>query len=115
MLKITTDDVKMMLVQSVLKFCEMTRRCGDSDDLLLALGKTGFLEQKFEHTKHSREVYPAVLAERAEILWKRHERIEAIQTLRSLVAIGIDKELSFTIVPKELVLANLVNERVKID
>ena len=106
------DDVKIMLVQSVLKFCEMTRRCGDSDDLLLALGKTGFLEQKFERTKHSREVYPAVLAERAEILWKRHERIEAIQTLRSLVATGIDKELSFTIVPKELVLANLVNERV---
>ena len=109
MLKTTVDNVRVILVQSILKFCEMTRRCGDSDDLLSALAKTGFLEQKFEHTEHSREVYPAVLAERAEILWKRHERIEAIQTLRSIVDIGAGKALSFTIVPKELVLANLVN------
>ena len=108
MLKTTADDVRIMLVQSVLKFCEITRQCGNSDDLLLALAKTGFLEQKFEDTKHSREVYPAVLAERAEILWKRHERIEAIQTLRSVVDIAAVKALSFTIVPKELVLANLV-------
>lgn len=108
MLQSSSDEIRMMLIESFLGFCEMTRRCGDSDDLLLALAKTGFLEQKFDHTKHSKEVYPAVLAERAEILWKRRESIEAVQTLRCLVDLPEENTLSFSIVPKGIVLANLV-------
>jgi hypothetical protein len=97
-----------MLIESYLGFCEMTRLCGDSDDLLFALAKTGFLEQKFDNTKHFSEVYPAVLAERAEILWRRGESIEAIQTLRSIVDLPPEKSLTFTIIPKGTILANLV-------
>lgn len=107
MLQTTVDDIRIMLVESYLGFCKMARKCGDSDDLVVALAKTGFLEQMFEDTRYAKEVYPAVLAERAEILWKRHERIEAIHTLRSIVDASAN-ELSFTIIPKELVLANLV-------
>ena len=102
------DDARVMLVESSLVFCEMTRLCGDSDDLLLALAKTGFLEEKFRHSIYCSEVYPAVLKERAEILWKRNEKVEAIQTLRSLVNISEKNNLSFSLIAKEIVLARLV-------
>jgi hypothetical protein len=77
--------------------------------LLLALAKTGFLEQKFERNKQFSEVYPAILAERAEVLWRRRETTEAVQALRGLVAgSSILGPLSFTLIPKEMVLAKLV-------
>ena len=98
-----------MLIESFLKFCEMTRLCGNSDDLLSALAKTGFLEQKFEYTKYSQDVYPAAVAERAEILWKRDQKIEAIQTLRSLVQGSEASGFSFQLVPKEIIFAKLVD------
>jgi hypothetical protein len=97
-----------MLVESLLRYCEITRLCGDSDDLLVALAKTGVLEQQYENTKYFWEVYPAILVERAEILWTRHERIEAIQTLRSLVNIPQQNLFSFQLVSREIVFAKLV-------
>lgn len=103
----SADDARNMLIESVLRYCEITRLCGDSDDLLGALSKTGFLEQKYESTKHFQEVYPAVLTERAEILWTRHERIEAVQTLRSIIK-SPQQNMSFWLVPRELVFAKLV-------
>jgi hypothetical protein len=97
-----------MLVESILGFCEMTRLCGDSNDLRLALAKTGFLEQKFKSHPQFSEIYPAVLAERAEILWNRHERMEAVQALRSLLVSSANAEPSYTLIPREIVLAKLV-------
>ena len=108
MFNASLHDCRLLLIESFLKFCEMTRLCGNSDDLLSALAKTGFLEQKFDRTKHSQEVFPAVLAERAEILWKRDQRVEAIQTLRSLVDGPDATKFSFQLVPKEIILAKLV-------
>jgi hypothetical protein len=99
-----------MLIESLLRYCEITRLCGDSDDLLVALSKTGFLEQKYENTEYFREVYPAALVERAEILWTRYERIEAVQTLRSLVNSPQQHLSSFRLVPQEIVFAKLVKE-----
>jgi hypothetical protein len=86
----------------------MTRLCGDSNDLLLALSKTGFLEQKFQHSEQFSGIYTAVLAERADILWSRRETTEAVQTLRSLLASSQDMSSSFALVRKEIVLAKLV-------
>jgi len=105
----TLHDCTLILIESSLNFCEMTRLCGNSDDLLAALAKTGFLEQKFHQTKHHQNVYPAVLAERAEILWKREKKVEAIQTLRSLVGDPEASNFSFRLVPKELIFAKLVS------
>ena len=107
-LESSEDDARTLLIESALSFCEMSRLCGDSDDLLLALAKTGYLERKFEATVHSREVYPAVLAERAEILWKRNESVEAVQTLRNLIENEEGDALLFNLVPREIVLAKLV-------
>jgi hypothetical protein len=108
-LQASNGDFDALLAESFLAFCEMTRLCGDSNDLLLALAKTGFLEQKFERNKQFADVYPAILAERAEILWRRRETTEAVQALRSLVAgSSIMGPLSFTLIPKEMVLAKLV-------
>ena len=108
MLHASAVDTEIMLVESYLKFCEMTRQCGDSDDLLSALAKTGFLEQRFEKSKRLNEIYPAVLAERAEILWERHEANEAVQSLRSLLDLSQRTTVSFTLIPKEIIFATLV-------
>jgi len=108
MLKASVDDVRITLVDSYLGFCEMSRLCGDSDDLLHALAKTGFLEQKYGHTKDSQSIYSAVLAQRAELLWKRRETVEAIQTLRSIVNGKESYTVSSDLVPMEIVLAKLV-------
>jgi hypothetical protein len=98
-----------MLFESFLNFCHMTRLCGDSDDQVFALAKTGFLEQKFEITRYWSDVCPAVLVERAEILWKRLENTEAVQTLRTLLDSSQKNKLSFTLSPKEIILAKLVS------
>jgi hypothetical protein len=108
MLHASHEDSQTMLFESFLNFCHMTRLCGDSDDLVFALAKTGFLEQKFEITQYWSDVYPAVLAERAEILWKRHENTEAVQTLRTLLDPSQKNTLSFTLSPREIILAKLV-------
>jgi hypothetical protein len=105
----TPEEFNNILVESFLGFCQMTRLCGDSNDLLLALSKTGFLEQKFAHSEQFPGIYTAVLAERADILWSRRETTEAVQTLRSLLASSQDVPLSFALVPKEIVLAKLVH------
>jgi len=104
----SSNESHSMLTESFLIFCQMTRQCGDSDDLLFALAKTGFLEQKFANCERLKQVYPAILAERAEILWKRHETSEAVQSLRSLLDLSQQKALSFSLVPKEIILAKLV-------
>jgi hypothetical protein len=109
MFSASLHDCRVMLIESFLNFCEMTRLCGNVDDLLAALAKTGFLEQKFDQTKHYQDVYPAVLAERAEILWKRDKKVEAIQALRSLVNGPDATKFSFRLIPKELIFANLVS------
>jgi hypothetical protein len=83
----------------------MARLCGDSNDLLVALAKTGYLELKYEMSPAMPSIYPAILTERAEILWKRQEYMEAVQTLRSLVKIS-DQE--FTLISKDIILAKLV-------
>jgi hypothetical protein len=108
MLNASAEDARVMLIESSLAFCEMTRLCGDSEDLLFALAKTGFLEEKFSGSIHSTEIYPAVLKERAEILWKRNETIEAIQTLRALIGFRSTASRSFTLISEEIVLAKLV-------
>ena len=90
----------------MLAFCEMTRMCGSSDDLLVALAKTGYLEEKFDNTEHFKEIFPAILTERAEILWSLNEKIEAIESLQTLIDNGPD--LSYSLVPEEVVSANLV-------
>jgi hypothetical protein len=107
MLHASSNDTKLLLIASISAFCEVVRICGNSDDLLSALAKTGFLEQKFEHTSDGKEVYPAILAERSEILWKRQEKIEATQTLRGL-AENNTTTFSFNLVPKEIIFAKLV-------
>lgn len=97
-----------MLVQSYLNFCQMTRRCGNSNDLLVALSKTGFLELKYETSDDIASIYPAILTERAEVLWKRQERAEAVETLRSLVKISNQLDFKFTLISKEMILARMV-------
>jgi hypothetical protein len=100
------DEYRPLLIESMLAFCEMTRMCGSSDDLLVALAKTGFLEEKFGNTEHFNYVFPAVLTERSEILWSLNEKIEAIQSLQTLIDNG-PKSL-YSLVPEEVVSANLV-------
>lgn len=87
-------------------YCEMTRVCGGSDDLLGALAKTGFLEDKFSNTEHFKDIFPAILTERAEILWGLNEKVEAIQSLQTLI--DNRHKLSYSMVPEEVVSANLV-------
>lgn len=99
------DESRVVLVESYLNFCQMARLCGDSNDLLVALAKTGYLELKYEMSPAMPSIYPAILTERAEILWKRQEYMEAVQTLRSLVKIS-DQE--FTLISKDIILAKLV-------
>lgn len=86
----------------------MTRLCGNSDDLLMALAKTGVLEQQFTGSHHFARVWPVVILERAELLWKRDENIEAVETLRSLVDLPRAGALAFSLTPRELILAKLV-------
>ena len=102
-----------MLVQSYLNFCQMTRRCGDSNDLLVALSKTGFLELKYETSNDIASIYPAILTERAEVLWRRNQRAEAVETLRSLVKISNQLEFKFTLISKEIILAKMVDSLVE--
>jgi len=109
MLGATAEQMTKVLVSSFLGFCEMTRLCGNADDLNLALAKTGFLEQRFENTVEFSDVYPAVLAERADILWSKGESTEAVQTIRSIVTLSRDQSLSFGLVPKEIIIAKLVS------
>lgn len=90
----------------MLAFCEMTRMCGSSDDLLVALAKTGFLEEKFGNSEDFNVIFPAILTERAEILWGLNEKVEAIQTLQTIIDRG--PGLSYSLVPVEVVSANLV-------
>lgn len=106
MLHASQEESQEMLLESFLNFCHMTRLCGDSDDLVFALAKTGFLEQKFEILQYWPDVCPAVLLERAEVLWKRNENTEAVQTLRALLSQA--NNLSFALSPKEIILAKLV-------
>jgi hypothetical protein len=108
MLHASPEESQKMLLESFLNFCHMTRLCGDSDDLIFALAKTGFLEQKFQITRYWPDVCPAVLLERAEVLWKRNENTEAVQTLRALLASSQANSLSFALSPKEIILAKLV-------
>ena len=108
MLRASSVDVMNILIESFLGFCEMSRLCGDHNDLLLALAKTGFLEQKFENSERFSDVYTAVLAERAEILWSRREPSEAVQSLRSLLAPPQVRAPSFTLISEEIVYAKLV-------
>jgi hypothetical protein len=108
MLHASPEDSQIILLESFLNFCHMTRLCGDSDDLVFALAKTGFLEQKFQITPCWPDVCPAVLLERAEVLWKRNENTEAVQTLRTLLASSQANSLSFALSPKEIILAKLV-------
>jgi hypothetical protein len=108
LLGVTAEEARTMLIESCLGFCEMTRLCGESDDLLVALAKTGFLEQKFRHNNYFAEVYPAALKERAELLWKRGEKIEAVQTIRCLLNARPSSPLTFSLVPKEILMAKLV-------
>jgi len=100
------DDYRPLLVESMLAFCEMTRMCGGSDDLLVALAKTGFLEEKFDNTEYFKEIFPAILTERAEILWSLNEKVEAIESLQTLIDNG--PNLSYSLVPEEVISANLV-------
>ena len=100
------EESRVVLVESYLNFCQMARLCGDSNDLLVALAKTGYLELKYETSAAMASIYPAILTERAEILWKRHEYMEAVQTLRSLVKISAHQE--FTLISKDIILAKLV-------
>ena len=109
MLGVSQEEAQTILVDSYLSFCQMARRCGDSTDLLVALAKTGFLELKYETNHDVHGIYPAVLTERAEILWKRREKAEAVQTLRSLVKISSRQDLNFTLISKAIVLAKLVD------
>ena len=106
---VSLHDTQVILVQSLLAFCEMSRLCGDFNDLLLALAKTGFLEEKFQHNSIFNQVYPAILTERAEVLWRRHEKIEAIQTLRSLINFQPGENLSDALVSEPIILAQLVS------
>ena len=80
--------------------------CGSSDDLVVALAKTAFLEEKFDNTEFFNDVLPAVLTERAEILWNLEEKVEAIQSLQTIIDNRDD--LSYRLVPEEVVLASLV-------
>jgi len=100
------EESRVVLAESYLNFCEMARLCGDSNDLLVALAKTGYLELKYETSPAMPGIYPAILTERAEILWKRHEYTEAVQTLRSLVEISAHQD--FTLISKDIILAKLV-------
>lgn len=100
------EESQVLLVESYLNFCQMARLCGDSNDLLVALAKTGYLELKYETSPAMPSIYPAILTERAEILWKRHEYTEAVQTLRSLVNMSAHQE--FSLISKDIILAKLV-------
>lgn len=106
-------DAQYILVQSFLAFCEMSRLCGDFNDLLFALAKTGFLEEKFRDSSSFKEVYPAVLTERAEVLWQRQEKAEAIQTLQSVIDPQHEESLSYAIVSQPIILAKLVDSASK--
>lgn len=107
-LRLSQEAARTILVESYLNFCQMARRCGDSNDLLVALAKTGFLELKYEASQDMAFIYPAVLSERAQILWKRGEHAEAVQTLRSLVKDSTHQALEFTLISKDTILAKLV-------
>jgi hypothetical protein len=107
-LKASEEDTTQLLIDSLLRYCRISRLCGTSGDLLSALAKTGVLEQKFERTRHFQSVLPATLLERAEILWKRNENIEAVETLRSLIRLNKSQELIFSLVSKEVALTTLV-------
>jgi hypothetical protein len=100
------SEYRHLLVDSMLAFCEMTRTCGSSDDLLVALAKTGFLEEKFCRTEHFKDILPAILTERAEILWGLNEKVEAIQSLQTLI--DNRSEFSYSLIPEEVISANLV-------
>jgi hypothetical protein len=100
------SECRHLLVDSMLAFCEMTRTCGSSDDLLVALAKTGFLEEKFSKTEYFKDILPAILTERAEILWGLNEKVEAIQSLQTLI--DNRSEFSYSLIPEEVISANLV-------
>jgi hypothetical protein len=106
MLEDANNEYRHLLVDSMLAFCEMTRTCGSSDDLLVALAKTGFLEEKFSKTEYFKEILPAILTERAEILWGLNEKVEAIQSLQTLI--DNRSEFSYSLIPEEVISANLV-------
>ena len=108
MLRASSNEARSLFIDSLLKYCQISRACGNSDDLHSALSKIGVLEQKFEGTPYFDTVVPAALAERAEILWKRNEKMEAVETLHSLISTSQRLDLSFSLSPKELVFATLV-------
>jgi len=90
-LRLSQEAARTILVESYLNFCQMARRCGDSNDLLVALAKTGFLELKYEASQDMAFIYPAVLSERAQILKdSAHQALE------------------FTLISKDTILAKLV-------
>ena len=107
-LGISHDGAIALVIDSVLVYCQMARLCGSTNDLLAALAKIGSLEEKFSGSDHMSRVMPVVYAERAEILWSRNEKIEAVETLRTLVRSSYPTPLSFSSSPRELILANIV-------
>ena len=114
MLHLSNDETKELLIDSVLQYCHLSRVCGSTNDLLSAFAKTGVLEQKFEGTPDFYTVLPAVMTERAEILWKQSENMEAVETLRSLIKRAESEPLVFSLASKELVLTTLVIHKVAV-
>jgi len=108
LLGLSYEDAIDMTVDSSLVYCEMTRLCGSANDLLAALAKTGSLEDKFGSSEYKARVLPAIYMERAEILWRREESLEAVETLRTLIKSPFIAQLSFSAAPQGLILAKLV-------